>query len=95
MDELDGQFVDRSSLNEIRQRYIQLVDGSVQRAEEVIQRVARLYVGNVIMIPLVGIQNYAVYRKGEGGGVSNKVAAAMETHKNVELLLLPWYWRKK
>jgi hypothetical protein len=93
LDELDGQFVDGGSLREIRQRYIQLVDGSVQKAEEVIQRVAKLYVDNVIMIPLVGIQNYAVYLKDEGN--TNKVAAAMETHKNVELLLLPWYWRKK
>jgi hypothetical protein len=94
LDELDGQFVDRSSLTEIRNRYIQLVDGSGQNAEEVIHRVARLYVGNTIMIPLVGIQNYVVYRKNEGAA-GNAVAAAMETYKNVELLLLPWYWRKK
>jgi hypothetical protein len=93
LDELDGQFVDRSSLTEIRERYIQLVDGSGQKAEEVIHRVAKLYVDNVIMIPLVGIQNYAVYRKDEGA--ANNVAAAMETYKKVELLLLPWYWRKK
>jgi hypothetical protein len=95
LDELNGQFVDWSSLNEIRQRYIQLVDGSMQKAEEVIQRVAKVYVDNVIMIPLVGIQNYAVYRKGAGNRANNDIAAAMETYKNVELLLLPWYWRKK
>jgi hypothetical protein len=100
LDELDGQFVDRSSLTEIRDRYIQLVDGSGQKAEEVIHRVAKLYVDRVIMIPLVGIQNYAVYRKGEGAAGSvaaanAAVAAAMEMYKNVELLLLPWYWRKK
>jgi hypothetical protein len=93
LDELDGQFVDRSSLIAIRDRYVQLVDGSGQKAEEVIQRVAKLYVDNVIMIPLVGIQNYAVYLKYTG--TTNNVAAAMETYKKVELLLLPWYWRKK
>jgi hypothetical protein len=93
LDELDGQFVDRSSLIAIRERYIQLVDGSGQKAEEVIHRVAKLYVDNVIMIPLVGIQNYAVYHKDDG--TTNKVAAAMETYKKAELLLLPWYWRKK
>lgn len=93
LDELDGQFVDRSSLTEIRERYIQLVDCSGQKAEEIIHRVAKLYVDNVIMIPLVGIQNYAVYLN--DGDTTNDVAAAMETHKNVELLLLPWYWRKK
>jgi hypothetical protein len=100
LDELDGQFVDRNNLTEIRNRYIQLVDGSGQKAEEVIHRVAKLYVDNVIMIPLVGIQNYVVYRKDEGAAgnvaaANAAVAAAMETYKNVELLLLPWYWRKK
>jgi hypothetical protein len=100
LDELDGQFVDSHSLNAIWNRYVQLVDGSAQRVEEVIHRVAKLYVDEVIMIPLVGIQNYVIYRKDEGAANSidaanAAVAAAMETHKNVELLLLPWYWRKK
>jgi hypothetical protein len=97
LDELENQFVDSDSLDEIRKRYIQLVDGSAQRTEEVIHRVAKLYVDNVIMIPLVGIQNYLVYRKGEDkdANANNDVADAMETYKNVELCLLPWYWRKK
>jgi hypothetical protein len=93
LDELDDQFVDKESLNAVQYYYNQLVDGSEQKAENVIQRIAKQYVDHTIMIPLVGIQNYAVYINDKNG--NNGVAASMEQFQKVELLLLPYYWRKK
>jgi hypothetical protein len=88
LDELNGQFIDPLSLAYIENQYREFVENSVLDAETTYYRIARRFVDDTVMIPLLGIQNYSVFSRGA-------FPALEETNQDIEILLLPYYWRKK
>jgi hypothetical protein len=91
LDELGDQFVDDSSREQISKLYRQLINNTGLNAENIIFNIAGAFIDNTVMIPLVGLQNYAVYTRSN----NNPVAAAFDENQDIEILLLPYYWRKK
>jgi hypothetical protein len=85
LDELKNQFVDNQALNSVETQYRELINKSGLNAETMYYRIALPFVENAIMVPLLGIQNYAVYQKGK--------FPAFDEYKDIEILLLPYYWR--
>lgn len=84
LDELKNQFVDKQAFNSVEMQYKELIKSSALSAETMYYRIALPFVENAIMIPLLGIQNYAVYQKGK--------FPAFDEYKDIEILLLPYYW---
>jgi hypothetical protein len=86
LDELRDQFIDKNSMTRIRGFYRELIEsrGGLD-AKTIYERIAEEFVNNTVMIPLVGVQNYAVYRTGN--------FPAFDGNPDIEVLLLPYYWR--
>jgi hypothetical protein len=97
LDELAGQFIEKSDFDEVEGYYNTMIAGASGTAsispEGLVYRIAGLFNANSIMIPLVGLQNYALYSTQDNG--PKTIAASFSTHKDIEILLLPYYWRKK
>jgi ribosomal protein L31 len=88
INELKNQYIDDSVISAIEAPYRMLIDGtSALSAETVYYRVARQFVDNTVMVPLLAIQNYAIYRKGD--------FPAFDTNQDIEILLLPYYWESQ
>jgi hypothetical protein len=86
INELKNQYIDDSTFFAIENQYRELINGTELSAETVYYRVARRFVDDTVMIPLVAIQNYAIYRKED--------FPAFEANQNIEILLLPYYWEQ-
>ncbi|MDR1074407.1 MAG: hypothetical protein LBL45_12195 [Treponema sp.] len=92
LNELSDQFIDPQSLSFIEGQYRQLVSGSSKLGSEtIVQRIAEQFVTSTVMAPLIGVQNYAVYNT----SADTSVAGAFNSNPDIEILLLPFYWRKK
>ncbi|MDR2447081.1 MAG: hypothetical protein LBD58_07320 [Treponema sp.] len=92
LNELSDQFIDTQSRSFIEEQYRQLVSGSSKLGSEtIVQRIAEQFVNRTVMAPLIGVQNYAVYKTSAG----TSVADAFNSNQDIEILLLPFYWRKK
>jgi len=89
LDELKNQFIDPQSFMYVEEQYKQLILGRLG-ADRVIQYVAQSFYENTIMIPLLGIQNYAVYYTNP-----NEKHFFDGINQRIEIMLLPFYWRKK
>jgi hypothetical protein len=89
LDEIKNQFIDPQSIMYVEDQYNQLILGRLS-ADRVTQYIAQSFYDNNIIIPLLGIQKYAIYytqqdEKHFFDGIDPKI----------EIMLLPFYWRKK
>jgi hypothetical protein len=84
LDELRSQFIDKLAFDAIEKCYREMIDGQGLNAEAVFYKIAEEFVNNNVMIPLIGIQNYALYNKGK--------ISAFDENQDIEILLLPYYW---
>jgi hypothetical protein len=85
LDELRTQFIDKQTFGSVETQYKELINNSNLSAETMYYRIAMPFVDEAIMIPLVGIQNYAVYNKDK--------FPAFDEFSDIEILLLPYYWK--
>ena len=83
----DKQFIDREAFNYIRGDYKKMIDNPDLDIERIFAMIAGKFVEYNVMIPLLGIQNYSIYDK--------KNFIGFDGLKDIEILLLPYYWRKK
>jgi hypothetical protein len=94
LDELNDQFIDTWDKNNIKTQYDYLVNSSVEiSAETIVTRIAAQFTQNNLMIPLVALQNYAVYQKGVNPSPLIDTFESKE-YQDIEILLFPYYWRK-
>lgn len=96
MDELAGTYIEAAALREIRGEYERMINSDQSgrlSVDGLVYNIARRFVNNSMIIPLVGLQNYSVYSSEDKD--PKGIAASFETYKDIEILLLPYYWRKK
>jgi hypothetical protein len=84
LDELRSQFIDKLAFDAIENRYKEMIEVEGLNAEAVFYRIAEEFVNNNVMIPLIGVQNYVVYKKGN--------ITSFDENQDIEILLLPYYW---
>lgn len=97
LDEIDDQFIDTWDKNNIKSQYDNLVNSSVEiSSETIVTRIAAQFTRNNLMIPLVALQNYAVYKnKGRDEDPSPLIDTfESKEYQDIEILLFPYYWRK-
>jgi hypothetical protein len=83
LDELRNQFIDDGAFESVEGRYKDMIAGTLG-TEATFHKIAQDFVNFNIMIPLVGVQNYALYNKGS--------FPAFDRNKGIEMLMLPYYW---
>jgi hypothetical protein len=95
LDELNDQFIDAWDKNNIKTQYDNLVNSSIEiSAETIVAKIASQFTINNLMIPLVALQNYAVYKNKNSD--PNPLIGTFESkeYQDIEILLFPYYWRK-
>ena len=86
---LEDTWVESGTKDDIKGLYNTLVSGSSRDATDKYADVASLFIERNVIIPIIGIQNYAVYVKGQFPSFKS------EEFKDIEILMLPYYWRQR
>jgi hypothetical protein len=95
--ELGDMFVEDNTYKNISAEYSNFasITGTKLNAETIVLNVARHFVNdkNTVMIPLVGVQNYALYHPSHNNA-SDQIAYSFDKNRGLEILLFPYYWRQ-
>jgi hypothetical protein len=89
LNDLNHQFIEqRETYDVIKGEYQKLIDNSRLNVETIIRNIAERFSSRYALIPLVGIQNYSLFR------MDNPVLKEFEEHSSLEMILFPYYWSK-
>ncbi|MDR2305196.1 MAG: hypothetical protein LBE10_11500 [Treponema sp.] len=99
LNDLSNQFIDDYSIRNIRRVYQDVID-SRQPIETIIAQIAEKFDfdrnRDALPLPLVSVQNYSIFKKKPDGTQSaNPVLNAINNHPDLQMMLLPYYWRER
>jgi len=86
-DLLQYTFISSTVIEEIQNLYDQFIF-SDRNHDVIYAEIANAFVSNHAIVPVIGVHNYAVFTRG------NFPAFESEQFRDIEILLLPFYWRQ-